>query len=422
MDRSSVRGRLAIDDAVGLDACVRCGLCAEACHYYRAAPDPRATPAYKLRLIDRVVRADRSVAARLAPHWFGAGPLDESIVAEWVDELYGRCTMCGRCLLHCTSGINIPALVRAARSALTEAGLEPKELRHTVANTRTTGNSMAIPREEWVATIAWLEDELRAETGDPSARLPLDQRGSDFLYTVNPREAKFFPLSILAAGAIFHAAGARWTLSSDAYDVTNYALYTGDDEAASLFAARLLETAELLGARALVLGECGHGFAANRWHAPNWRGRAAAIPVVSILEVVAGYVRDGQIRLDPRRNPARTTLHDPCNLARLGGIVEEPRSLLSAAVQEWVEMTPHGTQNFCCGGGGGQLAMSEYATRRLKAGKVKAEQIRATAARVVAAPCHNCIDQLGDLNREYGLGVEVRTVCELVAGALVWNS
>jgi hypothetical protein len=37
----------------------------------------------------------------------------------------------------------------------------------------------------------------------------------------------------------------------------------------------------------------------------------------------------------------------------------------------------------------------------------------------VVTPCHNCIDQLSELNREYNLGVEIKTVSEVVADALV---
>jgi Fe-S oxidoreductase len=341
---------------------------------------------------------------------------------EWVDELFGRCSMCGRCMVHCTSGLNVQGLVRRARTRLGAAGLTPKDLQSTVDTGIETGNSMAVSREEWIDTVKWLEDELQAETGDPRARLPLDEAGADFVYAINPREAKFFPLSIVAAGAIFHAAGARWTLSSHWFDLTNYGLFSGDDRAAALFASRLRQAVKSLGAGALVLGECGHGFNANRWRALEWLHEDSPPPVMSVLELVAGYIREGRLRLDPSRNRSLCTLHDPCNLVRLGGIVEESRFLLNAAVAEWTEMTPNREQNFCCGGGGGQLAMGQFAKRRLAAGRIKADQIRRTGARVVAAPCHNCIDQLSDLNKEYKLQIEVTTLCELVARALVWNA
>lgn len=63
--------------------------------------------------------------------------------------------------------------------------------------------------------------------------------------------------------------------------------------------------------------------------------------------------------------------------------------------------------------------MTRFSKRRLEAGRVKADQIRDTGAKVVAAPCHNCIDQLLELNKYYKLGVKIKTVCEIVADALV---
>jgi Fe-S oxidoreductase len=113
------------------------------------------------------------------------------------------------------------------------------------------------------------------------------------------------------------------------------------------------------------------------------------------------------------------TLHDPCNLVRNGGVSEPQRAILRRTVRNFVEMTPNREENFCCGGGGGQLAMSRFKARRIASGGVKAEQIRRTGAATVVAPCHNCIDQLMELNKEYKLGVAIKTVAEMVADALV---
>jgi Fe-S oxidoreductase len=405
-----LRAFLRAEQALDIDACVRCGLCADACHYYRADPDPHGTPAFKVKLLHDAMHArDEQVRPDL--------------VETWIDEIFGRCTMCGRCMLHCSVGLNVPAIVRAGRSALVEAHLVPEDLQATVETTISSGNSMGVSRDDWIETVRWLDDELQAETGDPTAHLPLDEPDADYLYVVNPREPKFFPLSLVAAGAIFHAAKAKWTLPSDWFDVTNYGLFSGDDENATLFARRLRDARLRLNARTLVLGECGHGFNANRWRAPEWLAEnGTPVPVISVLELVSAWINEGRLRLDPARNTLLTTLHDPCNLVRMGGVIEESRELLSASVAHWVEMTPNREQNFCCGGGGGQLAMTRFAKRRLGAGRTKAGQIKATGAKIVAAPCHNCVDQLRDLNKEYKLGVDVKTVCELVAGALVWTA
>ena len=63
--------------------------------------------------------------------------------------------------------------------------------------------------------------------------------------------------------------------------------------------------------------------------------------------------------------------------------------------------------------------MSEYNDRRLKIGEIKADQIRKTGAKVVITPCHNCVDQLLQLNHTYKLGVQIKTISEVVADALI---
>ncbi len=413
------RRRVGAAEAANMHSCVRCGLCADACHYYLANGELADIPAYKLNLIISVFKRSFTRVGRFAPRWTGAKELDPAMVREWIDALFGRCSGCGRCAINCTSGIHISALIRAARGALAAAGLVPPELQATVMTAVEKGNNMGIQRSEWLETLTWIEEELQTESGDPQARIPVDRHGARLLYTVNPREPKFFPLSLLAAARVFHAAGASWTFSSDSYDVTNYGLYSGDDGHAGLISDRLYRAMEELNAEVLVLGECGHGFNSNRWEAPQWLKKRLPFPIKSVLEIVADYVREEKIVLDPSRNVMPVTLHDPCNLVRHGGIIEEPRYLLQHAAGDFREMRPNRQKNYCCGGGGGQLSMTRFAKRRLKAGGIKAEQIRRTGAKIVAAPCHNCIDQLSELNREYSLGVDVKTVTEIVANALV---
>ncbi len=405
--------------AAFLQTCAHCGLCADSCHYYLTQKDPKSIPAYKLHLITKVYKKSFDLIGRKLPSLVGAEELSNELLEEWVDTLFGRCSLCGRCGINCTMGINIPYLIRAARGAMASVGIVPPGLQSTVDTALEKGNNMGISQEDWLETVEWLEEELQQDVGDPEAKLPLDKSGARLLYTINPREAMFFPLSITAAGKIFHAAGEDWTFSSKNFDVTNYGLYNGDDEAAGIMSGRLVQALEELNCRELILAECGHGFNSNRWEAPEWLSRHYGFPVKSILQVIADYIREGRIRLDPARNQKTVTLHDPCNLVRLGGIVEEQRFILRHSVTNLVEMYPNREKNYCCGGGGGQLAMTRFAERRLAAGRIKADQIKATGAEVVATPCHNCIDQLMELNKHYQLNVEIKTVSEIVANALV---
>jgi Fe-S oxidoreductase len=413
------REKLNLEYAAHFNSCVHCGLCADSCHYYLTHKDFQSLPAYKLSLAQGIFKKYFSFIGKSIPGWVGAKEFNQEMAREWIDSLFGRCTLCGRCSLNCSMGLNIHYLIRIARSALAAIGVVPPGLQSTVDTALEKGNNMGIAKQDWIETVEWLEEELQEEVGDKQAKLPLDKKGVRFFYTVNPREPMFFPLSILAAGKIFYAAGESWTFSSDNYDVTNYGYYSGDDQAASTMSDRLVQSMKKLRCETLVLAECGHGLNANRWEAPEWLSKKYDFEVKSILEVMADYIRQGRIKLDPSLNPKPVTLHDPCNLVRLGGIVEEQRSILKQSVTHFIEMYPNRQKNFCCGGGGGQLSMTRFSQRRLKAGQIKADQIKKTGAEVVATPCHNCIDQIMELNKHYRLGVEVKTVSEIAANALI---
>ena len=413
-----LKDRLDERTAAYLNACVRCGLCADSCHVFLATGDPETIPAKKAERVARLYRRYHTLLGRIAPRFAGAEEVSDEALDALATAAFGRCTVCGRCALHCSVGLDPAAILRFARLVAQAAGKVPKGIQANIDLARSTGNNMGITREDVLETVSWLEEDLRDTTGDASIQLPIDRAGARVYYVLNPRELKFFPLSISAAGMIFHAAGESWTLSSTDFDLTNYGMFAADEAAAREFSGRIVRRAEELGVEELVVAECGHGFRSLRWEAPEWLGRRLPFRVTSFVELMARYLAEGRLPLDPSRNPARVTLHDPCNLVRHGGVIEEQRAVLRAAVADFVEMTPNRLDNYCCGGGGGLLAASEHAAARLEAGRPKADQIRATGAKVVAAPCHNCIDQLGEINRHYKLGVEIRTIAEIVADAL----
>ena len=414
------RSKLTEAEVGYLNTCVRCGLCADSCHYNRSNPELENVPARKLGHIAAAFKSRFAVLGHLAPSLVGARTLDREMVRAWVDSVFGRCTLCGRCSINCTVGIPLPNLFRAARAALASMGLTPSDLQATVDNSLKYGNNMAIEKDEWVDTVEWIEEELQAEVNDPNAKLPLDKVGSKYLFTVNPREAKFFPLSMQASAKVFWAAKEDWTMASDVgWDLTNYGVFNCDDWQAATIVRNLTGAMERLECKALVMGECGHGYQSARWMGPEWLKRTFPYPVISILELMDAYLEQGRISIDPSKNQLPVTLHDPCGIVRHGGILEPQRRILRRAVQTFVEMAPKGHENYCCGGGGGQLAMGQYKSRRLAAGRMKASQIKDTGAKIVVAPCHNCVDQLTELNKEYSLNVHIKTVAEILANAIV---
>jgi Fe-S oxidoreductase len=404
-----------------VNSCVHCGLCAESCVYYRLKPDEHFVPAKKVDMLSSIYRRYHTLGGKLLPWLTKARKIEDATIEEMVDLFYGSCTMCGRCNKHCSVGVDIEYLIRTGRAMLAEMGYVPETLQKTVDTAITTGNNMGIPTEEFVDTLKWLEEDLQFEVDDDKAIIPLNEKGKDILYTLNPREPKFFPLSISAMAKVFYAAGESWTLSTKMYDVTNYAYFSGSLEEGREIAKRLEDEMHELEAKRCILAECGHGSRAFRWEAPNYLEKKMSFDVDTSVELLAEYIREGKIKVDPELNQETVTLHDPCNLTRGGGVYEEQRYILKNCVKNFIEMDPTGTDNLCCGGGGGQLSMSEYNERRMGIGKLKADQIKNTGAVVVATPCHNCVDQLIQINATYKLNAMIKTMAEIVADAIVLN-
>ena len=376
-----------------LEVCVRCGVSADSCHYYVANPQPEYVPAYRAEQLRKVYKNLFDPLGKLAPKWVGAAKLDQEMVDQLMQTAFGSCTMCGRCVINCPMGVDTRQIVRTARAMLTAIDMTPEGLKATVDVHLQEGNNMGISQVDYLETLEWMEEELQSDVNDPSVKIPVNKKGTRVVYTLNPREVKYFPLLIQSAAKIFNAAGEDWTMSTEGWDVTNYALFNGDDQSAAKIAGRLEHAVKDIGAEVLIMAECGHGYRSQRWEGENWLGRQYPFQVTSFVELQAQYIREGRIKLDPTVNSKRVTYHDPCNQARNGGIVDEPRYILRHTVQDFVEMEPHGVDNYCCGGGGGMLSMTEFAKERIAAGKTKADQITATGAEIVVTSCHNCLDR-----------------------------
>ena len=121
--------------------------------------------------------------------------------------------------------------------------------------------------------------------------------------------------------------------------------------------------------------------------------------------------------MEKNKVAGKFTYHDPCQLGRNGGVYEEARLILSHLTDNFQELTPNREHNWCCGGGGGLVAVGEK-DFRMKSAKVKADQVRAVKPAVLATACENCHSQLKDLNEHYKLEASVDFLSSLVANAL----
>jgi len=273
--------------------------------------------------------------------------------------------------------------------------------------------------EDFIDSLSWVRDEVQYELGVDDVEIGVDKEDCDLIYAVNPREVKYDPRSLINAAKFFYLAGESWTLSRYGWDQTNFGLFSGDDRLGAFMAGNLYQAAERLRAKRIVVSECGHGYRSVRWEGYNWAKYNQTIPTESVIETIMRYLREGRIKVDRSRNTASVTFHDSCNVARYGGLVEEPRWILKQICSDLREMHPNGINNFCCTGGSGLLVMPEYRALRLEVAKIKAEQLKTTGADVVCTMCHNCRDGLGDLISHYQLDMKVVQIMDLVAGALI---
>lgn len=401
---------------VGLSSsnlCVRCGMCVDACHYILSdGKDLAVSPVAKAERIRRVYKKHHDWLSKLFPRWTGASKLTEEELKDWRDVAYKNCSMCQRCTVNCPLGVDIPAIMGATRSTLSSLDLAPEMLTMLADMAISREENLDAFKESFIKGIKEMEAQLREETGDSEASIPVDVQGAEFLYV---------PLSgahtILPAAKIFHKAEQSWTISM--YEAANYGIFLQDAERSKKITDRIIKEAKRLGVKEVIITECGHAYSTFRWTAPNWYKEPWPFKVRNLIEVIDEYLQKGKIKVDPNKIKESLTLHDSCNLARNSGLIEEPRRILKALTQDFREMTPNKERNICCGGGGGLVANPEWAEARLKAGKPKADQIKATKAEVVVASCDNCRHQISEISDHFELGVKVTGLSELISEAMI---
>ena len=404
-----------------LVGCVHCGMCTESCHYMLTHPDdPTFAPAYKADQIRKVFKRNYDWTGRVFPWWVSAKTLltDEDL-ETLKDIAFGKCTNCRRCTINCPMGVDFATVNRMVRGLLVHVGVMPEGVAVVSKDQWEIGNQMGVLKEDYIETLEWMSEELQEELEDPDFEIPIDKKDVELVYTINPREVKYDPRTIADAAKIFYYAGASWTMASEGWDMTNFGLFSGDDDLGGSVAKRVYEKVVELNGKKLVISECGHGYRSTRCEGPNWGGVTLPFESESSVDTMLRYIKEGKIKVDKTKNSIPVTFHDSCNNARSCGLYEEPRELLRLVCTDFREMYPNRAENYCCTGGGGAMSMAEYTPRRLKSAKVKADQLTATGAKIVVTSCHNCVDGLSDLIKHYKLGMEVTQLVNLVANALV---
>ena len=392
--------------ATWAEACVHCGLCAEACHFYQATKDPKYTPAWKILPIAKAHKARTGFLGML-----GLAPkITEKDLKDWEELIFDTCNMCGRCTLVCPMGIDIASITGATRQAMAAAGIGPADLFAAAENSRDRGSPLGLSPEKLVDRLEWLADDNEVD-------LPLDKKGAEVLLTVSSIEMMKYPDSIVSMGKLLNAAGVNWTFSSKGYEATNFGYLTGKSDIAKIMTTRIVEAAEGLGVKTVIIPECGHAYGVMRWQAANVIGRPLPFEVFHITEFLAKLKREGKLKFKPYDKAF--TYHDPCQISRRGGAAGDARYLLEGFAPNFKEMTPTANSNWCCGGGGGVQAIARSAPIRFEVFKIKTKQVADTGTDSLMSSCANCRLTMDEAKTAIKWNGELSSIVELLAEHLI---
>ncbi|MCG6878242.1 MAG: (Fe-S)-binding protein [Deltaproteobacteria bacterium] len=392
-----------------LETCSRCGVCTKACHVHESMPHVKYIAAYRAEIVRRIYKRYFKKQGKLWSTLGESKGLTDMALEELYEAAYS-CTGCRRCVVYCPFGIDTQMIMSIAKLLLVGANSEPEILTLLADTSITKGESLEVFKEGFLQGIKNLEAQVvekwQIEAGVDA--IPVDKEGADLLYV-----ALAGAHSIIPAAAIFNAAGEDWTLSF--FEAVNFGAFVGDPTKTKLILKRIIDEARRLKVKEVCICECGTAFRVMKQQSGD-----QPFKVSSITELHARYLKEGRIKLDKSRFKGTVTYHDPCQMARNAGIIDEPRYVLSHLTDDFRDMTPDPRYNWCCGGGGGLVALGEDTLDfRMKSSTVKVDQIKETGASILTTACENCHTQLSNLNDHYKMGVDVQFLSSMVADALV---
>ncbi len=425
-----------------MDICVRCGACADKCHFFIGSGDPKNMPVLRAELIRSVYRKDFTLPGKIFGKLAGARDLTIDVVKEWFYYFY-QCTECRRCSVFCPYGIDTAEVTMIGRELLNLLGLNINWVMEPAANCFRTGNHLGIPPHGVKDMWEFMTDDIEDLT-DIRVNLPINKKGAEILFVTPSGDYFADPGTYTCMGylMLFHELGLDYTWSTYASEGGNFGLFTSHEMIKRLN-AKIYAEAKRLGVKWILGGECGHMWRVMHQYMETMNGPAdfleqpvspitgtkfensSQTKMVHITEFTADLIKHGKLKLDPSRNDKIIgTFHDSCNPARAAGILEEPRYVIKNVLNNFHEM-PENTireQTFCCGGGAG-LGNDENIEMRMRGAFPRANAVRHVRDKhgVNRLLCMCAIDRatLSALTEYWCPEVDVGGIHELVANALV---
>lgn len=431
---------------VFMDICVRCGACADKCHFFLGTGDPKNMPVLRAELLRSVYRNDFTAIGKLLGKWAGARPMTIDVLKEWWYYLF-QCSECRRCSVFCPYGIDTAEITIMGRELLNLIGLNIDWIATPISNCYKTGNHLGIQPHAFKEMLEFFVDDVESITG-VNVYPQFNKKGADILFITPSGDVFADPGTYTAMGYLMlfkylkEKYGLDVTWSTYASEGGNFGFFTSHETMKRLN-SKMYAEAKRLGVKWILGGECGHMWRVINQYMDTMNGPAdfLEVPVspitgtvfenarstkmVHIAEFLADLIKHNKLELDPSRNDNHiVTFHDSCNPARGMGMFEEPRYVIQSVCKNFYDMPPNTIREntFCCGSGSGLNAGEDMELRmcgalpRANAVKYVHEKFGVNMLSCVCAIDRAALPAMID----YWLpGINVCGVTELVANALI---
>lgn len=168
-----------------MDICVRCGACADKCHFFLGTGDPKNMPVLRAELLRAVYRNDFTAVGKIMAKagfgkQIGARPMTLNVLKEWWYYFF-QCTECRRCSVFCPYGIDTAEITIIGRELLNLLGLNIDWIATPVANCYRTGNHLGIQPHAFKDMLEFFVDDIEEVTGVRVAP-QFNKKGADILF------------------------------------------------------------------------------------------------------------------------------------------------------------------------------------------------------------------------------------------------
>jgi Fe-S oxidoreductase/nitrate reductase gamma subunit len=423
-----------------LDACTRCGRCADNCpanlsgkplspkkviqdlkgHWLAQAPILLAARAHSnasQKTENSLAEEGSGTGENPSPETASDAPESVSAAAETQPMIGGiistdaiwNCTTCYACQEVCPVWIEpMSKITEMRRNLVLEQASIPETAEGALRSIEDRGHpwrGTMLERTNWYEGMG-----LKTLSEDNQV---------DVLYWVGCTEAlEDRSLKVAQATAkLFLQAGVRFgLLGSEESCCGDPARRLGNEYLYQMQAQKNIEVLKNYNVKKIVTG-CAHCYNTLKNEYPQFGGH---FEVVHHSEFLLQLIKEGKLKIN-RDAPGVVTYHDACYLGRYNDIFEAPRQVLNSMPGlKLAEMTRSRERNFCCGAGGGHLWLEEQKTGE-RINVMRTDQAMCTGAKTIATACPYCLQMFQDgiKTRAAEETVRVMDIAEILAGAVL---